>query len=107
MELTPRVRARIERDFEPEDAAAVAELLGALDAPVDGPPDGSERICAAILVLGRGDVRELLEATVLAQQDWRDLLVTAGLGEADWRARVDEALASSSRAQEGAPGLVL
>jgi hypothetical protein len=56
------------------------------------PPDGRERVLAAILVLTRGDSDRLEESIRIAERDWRDALVWAGLGQPDWPERLEEIL---------------
>jgi hypothetical protein len=56
----------------------------------------SERVQAAIVLCGRGDVAHIRDAQALATQDWRDVLVRAGLADDDWREKLD--------AQLGGPG---
>ena len=48
------------------------------------PPDGRERVLAAVLVPTRGDTGRLEESIRIAERDWRDALVWAGLGQPDW-----------------------
>jgi len=56
------------------------------------PPDGRERVLAAILVLARADPDRLPESIRIAERDWRDALTWAGLGNPDWPERLDELL---------------
>ncbi|HLO36245.1 MAG TPA: hypothetical protein VK194_09190, partial [Candidatus Deferrimicrobium sp.] len=64
------------------------------------PPDGRERVIAAILVLMRGDPDRLVESIAIAERDWRDALVWAELGQPDWPARLEELL-GPGRARAG------
>jgi hypothetical protein len=77
-----RLRRRIERDFpERGSAASVIELVGATS--------DSERVQAAIVVWGQGDLVRVRDAVGLAEQDWRDVLVRADLADEDWPSRLD------------------
>jgi hypothetical protein len=60
------------------------------------PPDGRERVQAAILVLTRTDPDRLAESIRIAERDWRDALVWAGLAQPDWPERLDELLGPRS-----------
>lgn len=80
--VSERVRRRIERDFrDPGSAAVVIELVGAASE--------SERVQAAVVVCGRGDLDRLRGARDLAERDWRDVLVGAGLADEDWPSHLD------------------
>lgn len=89
MELTQRVRARVERDFAEAGSADEAIRLVA-DA------GDSERVQAAIVLAASGRLSDLHEAVALAQIDWRDLLVNVGLGNEDWPTKLDSALGPAS-----------
>jgi hypothetical protein len=52
----------------------------------------SERVQAAIVLCGRGDLARIREAQALATQDWRDVLVRAELADDDWRDKLDAQL---------------
>ena len=91
--LTPRVLALLARDYPAEDVPGIRERLEQLDlGPWKTPAtdDGRERVIAAIVILGRGDLDRLDHAIDRATRDWRDVLVWAGLGQGDWAARIDE-----------------
>ena len=86
--VSERLRRRIKCDFpDGENASSVIELVGAVS--------DSERIQAAIVLLGRGDLVRVRDAIDLAEQDWRDVLVGADLADEDWRARLDVVLGSN------------
>ncbi len=85
MELTQRVRARIERDFA--EAGSADEVIRLVAGAGD-----SERVQAAVVLAASGRLRDLRDAVALAQIDWRDLLVNVGLGNEDWPTRLDSAL---------------
>ena len=56
------------------------------------PPEGRERVLAAVLLLTRGEPGRLAESIRIAERDWRDALVWAELGQPDWPRRLDELL---------------
>lgn len=91
--LTPRVAARLERDFEQRERDQALYVMDAvLESKADRSAAGMERIHAAMLVVARGSLPRLLDAAALAELDWRDLLVEAGLAHEDWRDRIAEEL---------------
>ncbi len=77
-DLTPRLWKRVARDFpEPGSAEEVARIVGETS--------DCERIQAAIVLWGRGDLSRLFDAKRLADEDWRDVLMRADLADDDWR----------------------
>lgn len=97
MELSPRIVAKVSRDFPGQRASEVMDILRSLDPPLHHSPDGDDRLFGAILILADGDVDRLLGAAALAEADWRDLFVAAGLELDDWPAKLDAALARYAR----------
>lgn len=89
--LTARLRATAERDFGPasDRVAAALERVDLGDWRSTQPPDGRERVLAAILVIARGEPERLTRAIEIAERDWRDALVWAELAQPDWPARLD------------------
>lgn len=90
MELTPRIKRRISRDYAPEDRQGVEELL--LDVAAGLREDGitgTERIVAAVLIHSSGDVDRLLIWAQDALIDFRDPLMGTGLEHGDWPDRLD------------------
>lgn len=84
-DLSERLLARIRNDFpDPGSASEVARLVA------EG--DSTERVQAAIVIWGNGDVARVRDAHALALTDWRDVLVRAGLEDEDWPAKLDAAL---------------
>jgi hypothetical protein len=77
VELTPRLRRRLEADYG-EEAARLAGELEPLPESIDSGQD-PERIQAAVLLAADGSVKEFAAMLALARLDWRDLLVNAGL----------------------------
>jgi hypothetical protein len=71
--ISPRVEARVRRDFAPADVGRVLELLESLHAETQDP----ERYQGAVVILARG---ELERAAWAASIDWRDAFVWSGMG---------------------------
>lgn len=91
--LTPRVAARLDRDFKRgENDQALYVMTSVLDPDRARTAAGMERVHAAMLLIARGDLARLLDAAALAELDWRDLFVQAGLANDDWRDRIAEEL---------------
>ncbi|UQX89632.1 hypothetical protein M6D93_06410 [Jatrophihabitans telluris] len=87
-DLTTRLSKRVARDFpEPGSAQEVARIVGETS--------DSERIQAAIVLWGQGDLVRLLYAKRLADEDWRDVLMQADLADDDWRDKLDAELGTS------------
>ena len=91
VQLSPRLEARIRRDFAPSEAAAACGRLLSLQLAL-AEKQSLERIQAAIVLLAQGDLAKLEEAASLAERDWRDVLVWSGLGHGHWEARLEEEL---------------
>ncbi|MGZ8754383.1 MAG: hypothetical protein ACXW15_04270 [Acidimicrobiia bacterium] len=53
---------------------------------------GSERIEAALVFIGDGDVVRFRDAIDLLHLDWRDVLVAGGLADESWPAELDRRL---------------
>lgn len=71
--VTPRVAARVCRDFPPAEVERVLALLESLEAERQDP----ERYQGAVVILARG---ELERAVWAASIDWRDAFVWSGMG---------------------------
>ncbi|KOU75721.1 hypothetical protein ADK57_06470 [Streptomyces sp. MMG1533] len=95
MELTPRIKRRIGKDYTGEDRQAVEEILIELvnKYEVGG---GAERIAAATLIHGQGKVDRFLLAVQIAREDFRDILTNSGLEDEDWRERLDSMFGEDS-----------
>jgi len=91
-----RLRRRIERDFPgPGSAKGIEDLLANAVESLhlsQWDSDEIERIQAAIVIGGSGDLGQLRGMRDLALQDWRDALVAAGLANEDWPERLDAEL---------------
>jgi hypothetical protein len=76
MGISPRLRRRIDREFrEPGSAKGIEGLLTNVVESLHGSHWGSdevERIQAAILIRGNGDLARIRDMRDLALQDWRD-----------------------------------
>jgi hypothetical protein len=96
MRVTPRLRRRIEHDFpEPGAAGAIEELVVDTVTALDlhgWDANATERIQAAIVLGGGGDLSGVRAMSDLARQDWRDALVASGLADGDWPERLDAEL---------------
>ena len=93
--LTPRLAAKVEREFAEPGRSGVSAALERVDLgswKSSQPPAGRERILAAVLVLTRGDPDRLMASIGIAERDWRDALVWAELGQPDWPERLDALL---------------
>jgi hypothetical protein len=83
--VTPRLFRRIVHDFpQPGSAQEISRLLAQAS--------DSERVQAAILLWGSGDLERLRDAIQLAGVDWRDALMRADLAKDDWRDRLNSEL---------------
>jgi hypothetical protein len=89
--VTPRLQARIRSDFDAGTTVLVVERLDRLVLPL-AEKQSLERIQAAIVLVGAGDLERLEGAARLAETDWRDVLVAARLADGDWPRRLDELL---------------
>ena len=87
MALTRRIERRIAEEYAEGDRQTVEELIRELgeSSKEEG---GGERIAAATLIHGLGQVDRLLTAVQVAREDWRDILMGSGLERADWRDRL-------------------
>lgn len=85
MEVTLRVRKRIERDF---GSSGTAEEICRLV----GEANDTERVQAAIVLAAAGEGTRLHDAIALALLDWRDLLMNVDLANQDWPTRLDAQL---------------
>lgn len=95
MEVSPRIAANVAREYGTK-APQVEGLLRSVPRE-GGSQEGSERICAAILIVGHGDMDRLMHASALAAEDWRDVLVLADLASEDWRDWLEAWLAGEGR----------
>jgi hypothetical protein len=93
-ELTPRLRARIWRDFPASSAEIVLSHLQALPDSVYG-GQGRERVQAAVVLASSGQQDRFMSQLRLLAIDWRDVLMAGGLGEDNWRSVLDAELGSS------------
>ncbi|WP_405734296.1 hypothetical protein OG885_22150 [Streptomyces sp. NBC_00028] len=101
MELTPRIRQRILRDFGEGEREAVEGMLTDLQQSLDRHVD-KERITAATLLHAAGNMDALLLAVQDARDDWRDVLMGSGLEHDGWERRLDAEFGPAAR--RGLPG---
>jgi hypothetical protein len=87
---TSRLLRRIRTDFP--DAGSAEEIALLVSEAHD-----SERVQAAIVLCGQGDLARIRDAQALATQDWRDVLVRAELADDDWRDKLDAQLGPGER----------
>jgi len=71
--VSPRVEARVRRDFAAADVDRILRLLESLHAEKQDP----ERYQGTVVVLARGEVAR---AEWAASIDWRDAFVWSGMG---------------------------
>jgi hypothetical protein len=90
--ISPRLEARIRRDFPPQATEKVIVFLRTVpDVHVASRQD-PERLQAAAFILLEGDVRRIPHVQEILVRDWRDILVWAGLGHSNWPDRLNEML---------------
>jgi hypothetical protein len=82
--LTPRLLARIRKDF-PADADRVVAMIDDLA----GDLQVGERVLAAVVVMAKGDLERLRSEIDLARTDWRDTLMGTGLETDGWEDVLD------------------
>jgi hypothetical protein len=87
-ELTARLLRRIERDFP--DAGSASEVVEITRSAGD-----KERVQAAVLLWGSGDLDRLRNARDLAVAERRDALMRANLADENWPRRLDTELGAS------------
>ena len=80
--VTPRVRRKIDKLFDPQSASEIMRLLESASLPLIN--NNGERVHLAVLHLSQGDREKFDEALKIAQIDWRDTLVAAGLANGNW-----------------------
>jgi hypothetical protein len=86
--ISERLRRRLSADYPSVDAYARAvEIVESASS--------SERIQAAVVLWGAGDLRRLTDAASLARDDWRDVLVRANLADDDWPERIEAEFGTS------------
>ena len=82
VELTQRLRRRLDSDFG-QEAQRLAAELEQLPVSINSGQD-PERIQAAVLLGAGGSAQAFSAMLDLARLDWRDLLVSAGLENGDY-----------------------
>ncbi len=89
--LTPRLVARIRKDFPNDFERVISQLESA-----EFGNQGSERVLAAIVISAQGDLGWLRSVVELSRLDWRDVLMNGGLGHVGWSDRLDKELGPAS-----------
>jgi hypothetical protein len=90
--ISPRLEARVRRDYPPQDTEQVIALLRTVSDDHATSRQDPERLQAAALILLEGDVSRIPRVKMILVRDWRDGLVWAGLGQPDWPDRLNEML---------------
>jgi hypothetical protein len=88
--ISPRLEARIRRDFPPLDTEKVIAFLRTVSEVHVASRQDPERLQAAAFILLKADVGRIPHVQEIL--DWRDLLVWAGLGHSNWPDRLNEIL---------------
>jgi hypothetical protein len=91
-DLSPRLEARVRRDFPPQAAEEVIAFLQTVPDVHPASRQDPERLQAAAFVLLEGDLKRIPQVQQILARDWRDLLVWAKLGHSDWPDRLNEML---------------
>ena len=93
--ISPRLEARIRRDFPPLDTEKVIAFLRTVSEVHVASRQDPERLQAAAFILLEADVGRIPHVQETLARDWRDLLVWAGLGHSNWPDRLNEILGPS------------
>jgi hypothetical protein len=94
-DVSPRLAARIRRDFAAPAAEQVIVFLQTVPEVHAASRQDPERLQTAAFVLLEGDVNRIPQVRQILVRDWRDLLVWAKLGHADWPDRLNEMLGAA------------
>jgi hypothetical protein len=92
---TPRLRARILKDFPMDTVEEVIGWLGGLRIEEYGGQD-VERMQAALVLAANGRWDAFMSVIRVFRTDWRDALMAGGLGHADWPDRLNAELSDSN-----------
>jgi hypothetical protein len=90
--ISPRLEARVHRDFPPQAAEQVIAFLQTVPDVHAASRQDPERLQTAAFILLEGDPRRIPHVQEILVRDWRDILVWAGLGHANWPDRLNEML---------------
>jgi hypothetical protein len=91
-DISPRLEARVRRDFPPSAVAQVIAFLQTVPGVHAASRQDPERLQTAAFILLEGDLNRMAQVRQILVRDWRDLLVWAKLGHSDWPDRLDEML---------------
>lgn len=86
---SPRVIARVRRDFPKSLVERVVGDLSTFPEALPGATPDAERIHAAILIAARGDHGTFRRQLPIVRTDWRDALMNTGLEHEDWKQVLD------------------
>ena len=89
---SPRLLARIQRDFPPGSWQRVVQKLEAIPDDHDAYSQDRERIQAAMVLGAAGDWQRFTRLVELLRIDWRDVLMAGGLGHGGWADVLDREL---------------
>jgi len=90
--ISPRLEARVRRDFPPQAAEKVIAFLQTVPDVHAASRQDPERLQAAAFILLEGDPHRIPHVQEILVRDWRDILVWAGLGHSNWPDRLNEML---------------
>ena|ERR1700744_20929 len=91
-QISPRLEARVRRDFPPLAAEEVIAFLQTVPESHAASRQDPERLQTAAFILLEGNPERIAQVRQIVARDWRDLLVWAKLGHSDWPDRVREML---------------
>ena len=91
-DISPRLAARIRRDYPPQATEEVIAFLRTVSDDLALSRQDPERLQAAAFVLLERDVSRIPRVKAILARDWRDGLVWSGPGQPDWPDRLDEIL---------------
>lgn len=91
-DISPRLEARVRRDFVATAADQVIAFLQTVPGVHAASRQDPERLQAAAFILLEGDLNRIAQVRQILVRDWRDLLVWAKLGHSDWPDRLNEML---------------
>ena len=90
--ISPRLEARVRRDFAAPAADQVIAFLQTVPDIHTASRQDPERLQTAAFILLEGDLNRIAQVRQILVRDWRDLLVWAKLGHSDWPDRLNEML---------------
>ena len=91
-DISPRLEARVRRDFVAPAADHVIAFLRTVPDVHAASRQDPERLQTAAFILLEGDLKRIPQVQHILLRDWRDHLVWAKLGHSDWPDRLNEML---------------